>query len=245
MLKQIIENFDLTEKEAKVYLAGLKCGKSKVSTIAKEAGLNRITTYEILKRLAYRGLAGGITYDKLTYFQVVDPDTLINKRERQLNLAKNFLPNLLALKNSDGNRPKIDFFSGVEGIKTIYEKTLTTKKKIIYNITNIQNLTSVLDKSFLDDYFEKRTKRKIKVKVLLPQTGLEPQYLNDNEKLLREVKIFDSKKHNIPNEIMIFDDKVAMLSFSSKMGVIIEDSEMASSMLAIWQIMWEMLPEEK
>jgi len=241
MLKQIIENFDLTEKEAKVYLAGLKCGKNKVSVIAKEAGLNRITTYEILKRLAFRGLAGGITYDKLTYFQVTSPDSLIAKKERQLGLAKNFLPDLLSLKNSGGNKPKIDFYSGAEGIKTIYEKTLNVKKKIIYNITNIENLTSVLDKSFLNDYFQKRTKKGIKVKVLVPEAGLQSEYLKDNEKYLREVKIFSRNKYNIPNEIMIFDDKVALLSFSGKIGVLIEDQEIASSMFAIWQIMWNLL----
>jgi hypothetical protein len=68
--------------------------------------------------------------------------------------------------------------------------------------------------------------------------------LKDNEKYLREVKIFSKNKYNIPNEIMIFDDKVALLSFSGKIGVLIEDREIASSMFAIWQIMWEMLPEK-
>ncbi len=245
MLKQIIENFDLTEKEAKVYLAGLKCGKNKVSTIAKEAGLNRITTYEILKRLSSKGMAGGITYDKITFFQVVSPDSFIAKKERQITLAKNFLPDLLSLKNSSGNKPKIDFYSGTEGIKTIYENTLSCKEKIIYNITNIQNLTGVLDKGFLEDYFQKRTKRKIKVKVLIPETGVGQEYLENNGKYLREVKIFDNKKYNIPNEIMIYDKKVAMLSFSGKVGVVIEDSEIAVSMQSVWQIMWEMLPKEK
>ena len=241
MLKQIIENFDLTEKEAKVYLAGLKKGKSKVSDIAKEAGLNRITTYEILKRLAFKGLAGGMTYDRLTYFQVVSPDALINKKERQLTLAKNFLPDLLSLKNSGGNKPKIDFFSGVEGIKTIYENTLTAKEKIIYNITNVRNLADVLDKTFLEDYFQKRTKKRIKIKILIPNANVDHDYLKDNDKYLREVKAFDGKKFNIRNEIIIFDDKVALLSFSGKIGVVIQDKEIADSIQAIWEMMWNLL----
>jgi len=36
MIKELVENFELTDKEAQVYLANLKKGKSKVSDIAKE-----------------------------------------------------------------------------------------------------------------------------------------------------------------------------------------------------------------
>jgi len=241
MIKEIVENFDLSEKEALVYLANLKKGKSKVSDIAKESGLNRITTYEILKRLSQKGLANGITYNKLTYFKVIDPESFLIKKERQISLAKKFIPQLKILKDSKTKKPKIDFFTGIEGIKSIYEDTLKSKNKVIYNVTNVTNLTDILDHDFLNDYFKKRTKRKIKVRVLISEEGANKELLEDSKKLLREYKIFDSKKHKIPNELMIYDDKVAILSFSGQIGILIEDEEIAKSMYSIWEIMWENL----
>lgn len=241
MIKELIENFDLTEKEACVYLANLKRGKSKVSDIAKEANLNRITTYEILKRLSQKGLASGITYNKLTYFKVIDPESFLLKKERQISLAKNLIPQLKLFKDSKTKKPKIDFFSGAEGIKSIYEDTLKSKHKIIYNVTNIDNLVDILGQDFLNDYFKKRTKRKIEVKVLVPKEGLNKKLLNDSKKLLREFKAFDNNKHKIPNEMMIYDDKVAILSFSGQVGILIEDEQIAESMYSIWKIMWENL----
>jgi len=241
MIEKIIQNYDLSEREAKVYLAGLSKGKSKVSEIAKAAGLNRITTYEILKRLASKGLASGITYSNITYFQVINPEAFISKKERQLSLAKELLPYLSSIKRSTSGKPKVDFYEGVEGIKTVYESTLSCKDRIIYNVTNAKNLTSILDKSFLDDYFKKRTKREIRVKVLIPKKGVDEIYLKDSAKFLREYKLFDGSKYNIPNEIMIFDNKLIMLSFSGKIAVVIEDKEIASSMRSIWEILWNSL----
>ena len=241
MIDKIIENYDLTEREAKVYLAGLSKGKSKVSDIAKAAGLNRITTYEILKRLSSKGLAGGITYKKITYFQVINPEAFINKKERQLSLAKGLLPYLTSIKNSETGRPKIDFYDGVEGIKAVFENALSCKDKIIYDMANAENMTRILDKSFIDDYCKRRTKKKIRVKILIPKKGAEDIYLKDDVKFLRESKVFDSATFDIPNEIMVFDNKVTMISFSSKMAVTIEDKEISDSMRSIWKILWNSL----
>ncbi len=241
MIKELVENFELTDKEAQVYLANLKKGKSKVSDIAKEANLNRITTYEILKRLFQKGLASGITYNKLTYFKVIDPELFLLKKERQISLMKNFLPRLKILKNSKIKKPKIDFYTGKEGIKVIYEDTLKSKNKVIYNVTNIDNLVKTLGQDFLNDYFKKRTKRKIRVQVLVPEESFNKKLLNNSKKFLREFKIFNSKKYQIPNELMIYDDKVAILSFSGQVGVLIEDEEITQSIYTIWKIMWDNL----
>ncbi|MFA6423628.1 MAG: helix-turn-helix domain-containing protein [Patescibacteria group bacterium] len=241
MIDKITENYDLTEREAKVYLAGLSKGKSKVSEIAKAAELNRITTYEILKRLASKGLAGGVTYGKITYFKVINPEAFISKKERQLSLAKGLLPYLTSIKNSSAGRPKIEFYDGVEGIKAVFESALSCKDKIIYDMANAENMVNVLDKTFIDDYCKRRAKKKIRVKVLIPKKGAEDVYLKDDAKVLRESKVFDSAKFDIPNEIMVFDNKVTLISFSGKMAVTIEDKEISDSIRSIWKLLWNSL----
>ncbi len=241
MLDKIIENFNLEEKEAKVYLAALALGKSKVSEIAANAQLNRITTYEILKRLATRGIASRINYKKIIYFQVIDPGRLLAKMESQTEQARTMLPQLLLLKKDNSQKPTVEYFSGPAGLKTIYENTLNCDEKVIYNIANVENLLTSIGVDFLDTYIEKRAKKGIRIKVLIPDTKIAHEYINHekNKNPLRELKFFDNADRPIPNEIMIYDDKVALLSFFSKIGVVIEDKDIAESLKSVWKLLWQ------
>ena len=53
----IFKKLGLSEKEAAVYLSLLEHGASSVRNLAVLAGLNRGTTYDILKKLQELGLA--------------------------------------------------------------------------------------------------------------------------------------------------------------------------------------------
>ncbi|MFA6422577.1 MAG: helix-turn-helix domain-containing protein [Candidatus Buchananbacteria bacterium] len=238
MLEKIINSFNFEEKEAKVYLASLELGNAKVSEIAKKCGLNRITVYEILKRLRSRGYAFSLTKNNIITFRVVDPDKLMKKMEEKLALSKDFLPALLMLKNNGRQRPKIEYFDGVEGLRSLYEATLNSKEKNIYRIASPKNAIGVIGKDFFKNYVKKRSTNSIRVKVLLPKTLDNKVYLSDAKIVSREVKFIDTAIYPITNEIFLFDNKVALLSFSSKIGVLIEDEEIAKSMKSIWKFMW-------
>lgn len=241
MLKELVENFYFTENEAKVYLAALQLGRSRVSGIAKKAELNRITAYEILKRLVQMGVAHSAMYSGVQTFTVIAPDMLVEKMESRLKVAQQILPQLGLFDHSNSVKPKIGFFEGIEGIRTLYEDTLTSKDRIIYNIANPENLMQTIGKNFFDQYVKKRFRRKIIVKVLLPDSAKVKKYEKETKSSLREIKYFDAKKFDVPNEILIYDNKVALLSFSSLMGVLVEDKDITKSVLAFWQMAWMFL----
>lgn len=240
MLEKIIENFNFEEKEAKIYLAALELGKSRVSEIAKKAGLNRITTYEILKRLRQRGLSTSMTYKNVLMFQVIEPERFLERMERQLSLSRALLPQLLLLKASDKVRPKIEYYDGIESLRTMYEDSLFCREKIIYNIAHPENFIKSIGKEFFANYVKKRAAKKIKVKVLLPNIEISKKYVKGARAALREVRFFNHDKYTIPNEIMIYDNKLALFSFSSKIGIIIEDLEITKSIKSIWGFLWDM-----
>jgi sugar-specific transcriptional regulator TrmB len=243
MIEKIIENFNLGEREAKVYLAALSLGKSRVSDIAKKARLNRITTYEILKRLTNKGIANNIIYKKIIYFEVIDPKQFLHKIERQAELAREAIPQLLLLKNTSNKQPRVEYFVGVEGLKVLYEDSLNCKNKIIYNMANIKNLINFFGKDFLNTYIKKRIRKEIQIKVLIPNDEIAKKYIENEKKRnsLREYKFFNNKKFPMPNEIMIYDNKIVLLSFSSQIGVIIEDNNIAKSLKSICRLLWEKL----
>jgi sugar-specific transcriptional regulator TrmB len=239
MIDKLIANFNFEEKEAKVYVANLELGRSLVSDIAKKAGLNRITTYEILKRLRRKSIATSMDYKGVTVFQVVDPARLIDKMERQVSLSKNILPQLLALKKSDSRRPKVEYYDGVDGIKAIYDGTFSCKEKIIYNIAHPISLPGAVGEEFLNDYIKRRAAKKIKVKLLAPDIPETKKYTKKDKVSFRESRFYDEKLYPMSNELMIYDNKVVLLSFAGKMGVIIEDEEIAMSLKSMWQFFWD------
>jgi len=51
LLLSTLQNYGLSEKEAKIYLSAVELGPTLASTIARHAGEKRVTTYSILKEL--------------------------------------------------------------------------------------------------------------------------------------------------------------------------------------------------
>lgn len=234
MLQELTNNFYLNEKEAKIYLAALELGRSRVSRLASKAELNRITTYEVLKRLIEMGIAHSAIYSGVQTFTVVLPETLIEKQESRLAVAKKMLPELSLLSTSKANNPKISYYEGTEGIRSIYEDTLTCKEKVILNIAHPQNLLKTIGEDFFAQYVKKRKRRNIRVDVLLSDAQENKKYKKEVSSAMRQIKFFDAQKYPLPNEILIYDDKIALISFSSVIGVIVEDKDIAQSVKSLW-----------
>jgi len=238
MLQELVNNFYFTENEAKVYLAALQLGRSRVSSIAKKAELNRITAYEILRRLVQMGIAHSVLYSNVQSFTVITPDILVSKMESRLKVAQQILPQLALFNHTNIAKPKVAFFEGIEGIRTLYEDTLSSKDKIICNIANPENLLKTVGVDFFDQYVKKRLRRKIQVRVLLPDSTRNKKYKKETKSVMREVKYFDGEIFDMPNEILIYDNKISLLSFSSLVGVLVEDEDIYKSMLALWKMAW-------
>jgi hypothetical protein len=161
---------------------------------------------------------------------------LLGKVKRQVESAVQLLPQLLAIKNSTHDKPQTTYYEGVEGIKAIYEDTLLCKEKVIYDILDPKKYLNLLGEDFQGSYVKRRVRRNIRIMALGPDDPENEKYINAEE--LREVRFFDRQAFNVPNEIMIYDNKVCLISFSSSMGVIVENSDIAQSMKAIWQMVW-------
>ncbi|MFH1947349.1 MAG: helix-turn-helix domain-containing protein [Candidatus Magasanikbacteria bacterium] len=240
-LKKAIAGLGFDGKEAVVYLACLELDGADNSDIAKKSKLNRITNYEVLKRLEKHGAVGSYKRRGAKHFLAVDPRVLFQQSKEKLKIAEDLLPQFLAITNNLSDKPKMYFFEGLDGIKNIYHDSLQAKGEIL-TFTNAQDIEELLGK-FLDNYYEERLKRKIKVRALAPADGRGRHAKQVGSRVGREVKLFDKNKYNISNEIMIYNDKVAIYSSRDKMGVIIQNTVIFATMKNIWQMVWDSLPE--
>ena len=129
-MEQELKEFGLTDKEIKVYLACIKLGTALVQDIAKKAGTYRTYTYEILKSLKEKGLVSYIIKSGKQYFEVARPEKLLNILKEKKQKIQKLMPQLETLYKSVVDKPKIEIYEGKEGIKTVIDDLIKTKKDI-------------------------------------------------------------------------------------------------------------------
>ena len=121
-----LRKLGLTEKEVKVYLAGLELGPNSVQNIAKRAGLTRPTTYEIIKKLKEKGLFVEVKQKTKWYSAAQPPERIlgilrVQKREIE-EKEREFVRIVAALETKYSKKGEgIKLFKGKEGLKALDE----------------------------------------------------------------------------------------------------------------------------
>jgi sugar-specific transcriptional regulator TrmB len=67
-----------------------------------------------LEDLKRRGVITEVTKNEVKYYSAISPDLLFKKWEEKYEKIKSELPELLAITNKLGNRPRTQFFEGFE-----------------------------------------------------------------------------------------------------------------------------------
>ena len=94
---QLIENLEmvgLTRTESKVYLFLLQKGSGPQSEITKSTQLHRRTVYDILARLAEKGVVSSITKNNRMYYEAVNPERLRECFRKKKTPSPLLFPNL-------------------------------------------------------------------------------------------------------------------------------------------------------
>lgn len=237
MLLDTLQKIGLNEKEAKVYLAALELGPSPVSDIALKAKINRVTTYDILEKLGHKGFVSNYTRKKIKYFSPTDPEIMVKEIKRRTEDLTKALPDLRRIHGKT-NHPSVQYFEGIEGIKTIYADTLNSKTEIL-NYANSKEVRLHWP-NYDQEYVTQRVKRKIHLRGIAPYDEYGLKVKSEDKKYHREIRLVPSDEFAFTNEINIYDDKVAIISFKDELiGTIIESHEIANTQRAIFKMAWE------
>ncbi len=247
MYEKELGKLGLGDKEAKVYLAALELGPDTAQNLAKKAGINRPTTYVQIESLKKRGLMSEFEKGKKTYYSPESPqrlETLLRSLESDLAGKKSdlqsILPFLITAFSGAGERPKVRFFEGMDGISAIREDFLKAKNKNIEGFIDLDNVLERFNKN-QDSYTAKRVEKKIQSKLLYIRKQGPLEGFTDPKKL-RTGKFIKKTKHGFNADITIYDSKVAIISYNVKtIGVIIENQSMADTMRSIFYLIWDNL----
>lgn len=240
-----LKKIGLSENEAKVYLALLELGSSTAQQVAQKAELKRPTTYVQLESLMKRGLVTSFEKGVKTLFRAEDPEHLKQVLEKEkeeqkekVGALEKILPGLGNLYLSAGERPRVRFFDGIEGLKTIQDEFLKSKAIEIKSIVNIDDVLALFP-AHPKEYAPKRVRKGIKSKLIY--THQEGDILKESDaRMLRESKFIPPENFPFSGDLAIYANNVAISVHRKRpFGVVLESEEIAKSLEAVFDLLWE------
>lgn len=232
ILIQNLERLGLSNSESKVYLANLELGQVKLNEISKKSGIVRETTYGIINSLIQKGLISYVIKSGIKHFEASSPSKLKQIIQEKEEIIKKIMPSLDELKKSTPSKPKVEFYEGKDGMKTVIENLLTANKEILA-ISSTKGL-----RQMFEFYFPGAVKRR-------EELGIKVRMLSDDSPFSR--KLVQSKK--LPKEFdfntatWIYNNKVALISLNKKepIGIIIEDEEINKTQKQTFELLWKLI----
>ena len=236
-LHSVVKNTGLTSKEAEVYLACLELGSSPVAAIAQRARINRVTAYDVLEKLLRKGMVNFLTKKGARLYDATDPKDVAAEIKRRAVNFRLALPDLQRLRG-DAVHPRVRYFEGLSGIKAVYEDTLSSTTEIL-NYANSREIRMHWQ-NYDEEYVQKRVKRKIYLRGISPNDEHGQWVQKHDKESHREIRLVSSAQFTFTNEINIYDDKVAIISYkdSPLIGMIIESAEIANTQRDIFKMAW-------
>lgn len=248
MIEETLRNVGLSPEETEVYLSLLSFGTMSPTEVATKTKVKRTYVYKICEDLLKKGLVTITQKGAKKAYAPASPDYLLSiaekKRQEIENNAEQLEKVLSELKTKYSTvetRPLVKTYEGLEGLKKLYLDTLSEGKDIDALVD-----TSDIDLELRDwlktVYLPKRVGKKIHANVILASGKLSNEYSTRNETGMRTVKVVDSNKYPIKNEVNVYGNKVAFIQNHKGeplIGVIIENKIISQTLKAWFDLAWK------
>ncbi|MBI4599074.1 hypothetical protein HY734_02665 [Candidatus Uhrbacteria bacterium] len=243
---EVLELLGVSRKDFDIYLCLLRLGTAPLRRLAEEAGLNRGTAYDALKRLMAAGLASYVDARTHRYFAAQDPTALrglATRREVALREARTdldgLLPSIEALRGQSGHRPAVRYYEGDSGVRDLLEDVLATAERSheksyrVYSSAGIRDLIAGAWPGFTKE----RIRRGVRVRAVAVGTGGTTAGLDQRKWLTDAVQA--------PTYIFVYPGKTAYVAVDASkklFGAVIEDAAVSATQALIFDALWKALP---
>jgi sugar-specific transcriptional regulator TrmB len=241
-LPKLLESLNLSDKETAVYVALLELGRGTVTKICQKAHINRTSGYDVLGSLVSLGLVRISGKEPKQEYVAESPDNLrvlmqkrLDDARARLHEVEKLIPRLKSLHHV-ADRPQVKFYEGVQGLKQVYEDTLTSCEPIRAFAT-VDDMHQGLPRYF-PNYYKRRAEKGISIRAIVPKTpaGVERAAHDAAEK--REIAFVPADTYYFSPEINIYDNKVMIASWREQLGIIIESTEIADALKKVYELAW-------
>ncbi|SAK85536.1 Sugar-specific transcriptional regulator TrmB [Caballeronia fortuita] len=238
-LKGMLQAAGVEGNKADFYLASLELGESSVAAIAQKAGIGRTNAYEILDRLLASGLVATVQKGTRSFVIPQDPIALLRRVEAQRQTVQELLPQLRAIHNSAGGKPKVRFFVGVEGIKTVLNETLDCQSKELRAIMSNSELFQTPGFTVIRDIIAKRVKSGITLRIIRSGSPDTRDLWRTSERERRTLR-FAPPSFEAGVTTYLYDDVVAFISSKAEhYALSIQSAELCAFQTGLFEALWE------
>lgn len=235
-----IENFGLTEKEAKIYLTLLPLRKATAYIISLQSGIKKSTTYNILEILVNKGFALKIPADDKNYYMAKSPKECFFAAREKLSSIEEILPDLLAMQKVDEEKTSISYFEGITGIKESYNKIF--KKVKNDEVVGFYAHGKESPKDLVDAWgwwTKKRKEKNLKIRGITSKDNSNEDFLDQQEKNLADVKALSPDEYNSNISVEVYDKFTQIVSSRNMQSILIEDNDIANVLKQIFELVWK------
>ena len=116
-LEKQLQQLNIPEREAKVYIELLKLGLTTVGPIVSKTKLHRMMVYQALERLKDMRMASMVMKNHRQHWQVTNPSIILEKVKKQENLAETVVKELETLRSSPRDELSVQIFYGQRGFR--------------------------------------------------------------------------------------------------------------------------------
>jgi sugar-specific transcriptional regulator TrmB len=239
-LIQELAKLDLSERQAKVYLALLQLGAASAIELAKNTGFHHPTVYDVLAALKAKGLVSESFHGRKKRFSAESPDILKARETSRLCTIDAILPDLRELYKGGTRHPRLRFYQGLEAIKSVHDELLQVKSKEYFYFGSSYEMFKVPGEDYLRTYYKRRIAAGIWSNAIRnPLRECDEKYMQHGDHNLRRVRYLPLPISEDTAGLYLYDDKIAIHSaLKENYAITIESHELFVLLKTIWQCVW-------
>lgn len=240
---ELLAELGLSKTESAVYRAGLG-GSASATELSRKTGIKRPTVYHALETLMMKGLAAKRGTGARLAFSMTPPASLKSLIERQIDRlqSRKEAVDRLAPLLSNASLPapiNVAHYEGQEGVQIVIDEALYCRSRRWDIIAPKNNFFAQSSSAYARAFLETRERRGIVARSLW-EKGLPRHALTEKEMQMRNPRwLPDEVRGAFTSLIIIFDDKVAILSSKeARSAILIQSTEINATFKAVFEALW-------
>lgn len=159
--------------------------------------------------------------------------------EEHTRALETVLPEIVALRRTEKTRPRVALFEGIEGVKTVFEDTLTTREPFLRGILSMADLYKMPGKDYVNDYTQRRIETGVALRVIRSEATEVEKVWQTSAKDQRTLHLAPAGM-TFPMTMYIYDGKVGIVGTErERFGMIITSQDLYANMKNFFDVLWQ------
>jgi len=239
-VEKVLTAVGIEGSRAAFYLAALELGEASVQEVASRAGIGRTGAYDVMARLIEQGLISHVEVDGKMRVIAEEPGALLRRADQQVRMIDEIMPDLRSLYNRSRSKPRIRYFEGVEGIRSVIWDTLNCRSGVLRATISMSELLETPGRAVMDRYIADRIEMGLTLRVIRSRTRDTESIWSSSADEKREVRYAPEGK-KVGMTIYLYDDKVLFISSKKEYyAMVLQSSEFYELQETMFESLWDL-----